>query len=118
MDDAVHDRVRKHAAAEPRAPVLLSELRAQDGRRPPVAQLEKLQQHPPEQLVRPLEQPLVDHEQVERPALPQQLPLTVRPIAALATEVIEVGLPYVAGPDPLSEGRLGECAREMRLALP
>lgn len=42
VDDAVHDRVRVHAAAEPRVPVLLSEQRAQDGRRPLVAQLEKL----------------------------------------------------------------------------
>lgn len=101
MDDAVHDRVRVHAAAEPRVPVLLSELRAQDGRCPPVAQLEKLQQHPPEQFVRPLEQPLVDHEQAERPVLPQQLPLAAGPAAALAPEVLEVGLPYVAGPDLL-----------------
>ena len=37
------------AHAEPRVSVLLSELRAQDVRCPPVAQLEKLQQHPPEQ---------------------------------------------------------------------
>lgn len=35
--------------AEPRVSVLLSELRAQDVRCPPVAQLEKLQQYPPEQ---------------------------------------------------------------------
>ena len=118
MDDSVHDRVRVHAAAEPRVPVLLPELRAQDGRRPPVAQLEKLQQHPPEQLVRPLEQPLVDHEQAERPVLTQQLPLAAGPVAALAPEVLEVGLPYVAGPDPLGAGRLGERAREVGLAVP
>ncbi len=77
MDDTVHDRVRVHAA-EPRVPVLLSELRAQDGRCPPVAQLEKLQQHPPEQLVRPLEQPLVDHEQAGRPGLS----LNAKPVLA------------------------------------
>ena len=118
MDDAVHDRVRVHAAAEPRVPVLLSELRAQDGRCPPVAQLEKLQQHSPEQLVRPLQEPLVYHEQAERPVLPQQLPLAAGPVAALAPEVLEVGLPYVAGPDPLGAGRLGERAREVGLAGP
>lgn len=116
VDDAVHDRVRVHAAAEPRVPVLLSELRAQDGRCPPVAQFEKLQQHPPEQLVRPLRQPLVDYEQAERPVLPQQLPLAAGPVAALAPEVLEVGLPYVAGPDPLGAGRLGERTREVGLA--
>lgn len=59
------------AAAEPRVLALLSELRARDGRCPPVAQLEKLQKHPPEQLVRPLEQPPFDHEQTERPGLSQ-----------------------------------------------
>ena len=38
---------------------------------PPVAQLEKPRQHPPEQLARTLEQPLVDCEEAERPVLPQ-----------------------------------------------
>ena len=109
--DAVHDRVRVHAAAELRVPVVLPELRAQDGRRPAVTQLEKLQQHPPEQLVRLLEQ-------AERPVLTQQLPLAAWPVAALAPEVLEVGLPYVAGPDPLGAGRLGERAREVGLAGP
>ena len=117
VDDAVHDRVRVHAAAEPRVPVLLSDCvhRTVDAS---VAQLEKLQQHSPEQLVRPLQEPLVYHEQAERPVLPQQLPLAAGPVAALAPEVLEVGLPYVAGPDPLGAGRLGERAREVGLAGP
>ena len=94
--DAVHDGVGVDATAEPRVPVLLPELRAEDRRARPVAQLHELQQHASEQLVGPLEQPLVDYEQAVRAVLAHELPLAAGPLAAFAPQVLEVGLANVA----------------------
>lgn len=69
MYDPVHDRVRVDPAAEPRVPVLLLELGAEDGGGRAVPQLHQLQQHRLELGVRPVQQPLVDHEQAERAVL-------------------------------------------------
>ena len=89
MHDPVHDRVGMHPAAEPRVPVLLLELGAEDGRGRAVPQLHQLQQHGPEPRVRLVQQPLVDHEQAERAVLADQLPLAARALAALPPEVLE-----------------------------
>ena len=69
VHDPVHDPVRVSPAAEPRVPVLLLELGAEDGRGCTVPQLHRLQRHRPELGARLVEQPLVDHEQAERAVL-------------------------------------------------
>lgn len=58
VHDPVHDGVGMHPATEPRVPVLLLELRAEDGRGGAVPQLHQLQQHRPELCVRLVQQPL------------------------------------------------------------
>lgn len=104
MHDPVHDGVGMHPAAEPRVPVLLLELGAEYGRGRAVPQLHQLQQHRPELGVRPVEQPLVYHEQAERPVLADELALAAGPVTALAPEVLEVGLADVARPrGPLAQ---------------
>lgn len=77
MHDPVHNRVRVYPAAEPRVPVLLLELGAEEvGRAAP--QLNQLQQHRPELSVRLVQKPLVDHEQAERAVLADELALDAR----------------------------------------
>lgn len=78
MHDPVHNRVRVYPAAEPRVPVLLLELGAEDGRGRAAPQLNQLQQHRPELSVRLVQQPLVDHEQAERAVLADELALDTR----------------------------------------
>lgn len=81
MHDPVHNRVRVYPAAEPRVPVLLLELGAEDGRgraAPQLNQLNQLQQHRPELSVRLVQKPLVDHEQAERAVLADELALDTR----------------------------------------
>lgn len=78
MHDPVHNRVRVYPAAEPRVPVLLLELGAEDGRGRAAPQLNQLQQHRPELSVRFVQKPLVDHEQAERAVLADELALDTR----------------------------------------
>lgn len=73
VHDAVHYGVGVHAAPKPRVPVLLAELRAEDGGAGPVARLHELQQEAPEQLVRAVEEPLVQHEHLEGGVLADEL---------------------------------------------
>lgn len=96
--------------------VLLLELGAEDGRGRAVPQLHQLQQHRPELGIGLVEQPLVDHEQAERPVLPDELAFAARPLTALPPEVLEVGLPDVARPHPPGAGCLRERAGEVGLA--
>lgn len=111
MDDTVHNRVSVHAAAEPSG-ASPSFCTVYIGRSiPSRSAARKAPAASPEQLVRPLERPLVARERAERPVLPQQLPFAAWPVATLAPEVLEVGLPYVAGSDSFGTGRLGERAR-------
>lgn len=77
--DPVLDGVGMHPAAEPRVPVLLLKLGAEDGRGRSVPQLHQLQQHGPELSVWLVQQPLVDHEQAERAVLADELALAARP---------------------------------------
>ena len=65
VDDAVHDGVGAGAAAEPGVPALLPELCAEDRGGRAVTSLHELGQEAPEELVRPVEQPLVEHEHLE-----------------------------------------------------
>ena len=81
-----------------------------------VPQLHQLLQHRPELGIGPVEQPLVDHEQAERPVLPDELALAARALPALPPEVLEVGLPDVARPHPPGAGGLRERAGEVGLA--
>lgn len=97
-------------------PVLLLEMGAEYGRGRAVPQLHQLQQHGPELRVRPVERPLVDHEQAERPVLADELAPAARPPPALPPEVLEVGLPDVARPHPPGAGCLRERAGEVGLA--
>lgn len=78
VHDPVHDRVGMYPAAEPRVPVLLLELGAEDGRCRAVPRLHQLQQHGPELRVRLVEQPFVDHQQPERTVLADELALAAR----------------------------------------
>lgn len=78
MHDPVHNRVRVYPAAEPRVPVLLLELGAEDGRGRAAPQPNQLQQHRPELSVRLVQKPLVDHEQAERAVLADELALDTR----------------------------------------
>lgn len=78
MHDPVHNRVRVYPAAEPRVPVLLLELGAEDGRGRAAPQLNQLQQHRPELSVRLVQKPLVDHEQAEHAVLADELALDTR----------------------------------------
>lgn len=78
MHDPVHNRVRVYPAAEPRVPVLLLELGAEDGRGRAAPQLNQLQQHRPELSVRLVQKPLDDHEQAERAVLADELALDTR----------------------------------------
>lgn len=78
VQDPVHNRVRVYPAAEPRVPVLLLELGAEDGRGRAAPQLNQLQQHRPELSVRLVQKPLVDHEQAERAVLADELALDTR----------------------------------------
>lgn len=116
VHDPVHDGVGMHPAAEPRVPVLLLELGAEYGRGRAVPQLHQLQQHRPELGVRPVEQPLVYHEQAERPVLADELALAAGPVTPLAPEVLEVGLADVARPHPPGAGGLRERAGQVGLA--
>lgn len=92
------------------------ELGAEYGRGRAVPQLHQLQQHRPELGVRPVEQPLVYHEQAERPVLADELALAAGPVTALAPEVLEVGLADVARPHPPGAGGLRERAGQVGLA--
>ena len=116
VHDPVHNRVGVDPAAEPRVPVLLLELGAEDCRGGAVPQLHQLQQHGPELRVRLVEQPLVDHEQPERAVLADELALAAGALPALPPEVLEVELPDVARPDPPGAGGLRERAGEVGLA--
>lgn len=116
VHNPVHNGVGMHPAAEPQVPVLLLELRAEYGRGRAVPQLQQLQQHRPELSIRPVEQPLVDHQQAERPVLADELALSARPVAALPPEVLEVGLADVARPHPPGAGGLRQRAGQVGLA--
>ena len=116
--DPFHNRVRVDTAAEPRMPVLLLELGAEDGRDRAAPQLHQLQQHGPKLGVRLVQQPLVVHEQAERAVLVDQLPLIARALAALPPEVFEVGLPDVARPHPPAVDGLREYQEGGVLSVP
>jgi len=93
VDDAVHDGVSVDPAAEPGVPVLLAELGAEDGGRRAVAGLHELEQEAPEELVGAVEQPLVEHEDLEGRVLPRDLALAAGALARLAPELLQVGAP-------------------------
>lgn len=74
MDDAVHDGVGAGAAAGPGVPALLPELCAEDRGGRAVTSLHEPGQEAPEELVRPVEQPLVERERLEGRVPPRDLP--------------------------------------------
>lgn len=115
MYDPVHDRLRVDAATEPGVPVLLAELGAEDGGSASVTGFRQLEQEPAEELVGPVEQPFVEHEDLVGGALADELPLAPGALPALAPEVLEVGRPHVARPHPPLARRLGERAGQVRL---
>ena len=116
MDDAVHDGVGVDPAAEPGVPVLLAELCAEDRGGRAVAGLHELEQEAPEELVGAVEQPLVEHEDLEGRVLPRDLALAAGALARLAPELLQVGAPDVAGPHPPLAGGLGDRAGQVGLA--
>lgn len=73
VDDAVHDGVGVDAAVEPGMPVLLLELRAEDRGGLLESPLHHLEHEGAEALVGLLEQPFVQHEQLEVRHLPHEL---------------------------------------------
>lgn len=113
VDDAVHDGVGAGAAAGPGVPVLLAELCAEDRGGRAVTSLHEPGQEAPEELVRPVEQPPVEHEHLEGRVPPRDPPLPAGALARLAPQPLQVGAAHMAGAHPPLARGLGDRAGEV-----
>ena len=74
MDDAVHDRIGMDPSAQPGVPVLLLVLGAEDRGLAVAPQFHELHDHAPEVVVGLVQQPLVQHKDLEAAVFPDGLP--------------------------------------------
>ena len=98
MHDPVHDRVSVNITAETLMPVFLRILSAEHGRDTVIAAFEELEQHPTHMLTRLIEEPLIDHEEMERRVFAEELLFPSRFICRSEPGLFEIRHPNIQGP--------------------